>query len=209
MQIETTFISNSVGRLEVLRGKSEGQAEGAILILHPNPSQGGSNRNKVIQTLFKRALKSNYNAYAPNFRGVGQSEGTFDQGQGEQEDAALVWELMEKENSTVPLVIAGFSLGGYIASLLANKYLPRAAILIGAAVAHYPKVASPLPKDTLSLIIHGEQDEVVSLQSVEDWARPQGRAMTLFLETSHFMHGKLILLEQTVALFLQGLKAIE
>lgn len=41
MQIETTFISNSVGRLEVLRGKSEGQAEGAILILHPNPSQGG------------------------------------------------------------------------------------------------------------------------------------------------------------------------
>lgn len=41
MQIETTFISNSVGRLEVLRGKSEGQAEGAILILHPKPQPRG------------------------------------------------------------------------------------------------------------------------------------------------------------------------
>lgn len=69
------------------------------------------------------------------------------------------------------------------------EWVLQAAILIRAAVAHYSKVVPPLSKDTLSLNVHGKEDNGVSLHSIESGSWPQGKVITLFLEISYFMHG--------------------
>jgi hypothetical protein len=131
-----------------------------------------------------------------NFRGVGGSQGAWDEGRGEVDDAWAV--LQAVREPAQPLVLAGFSFGAYVASQLAARLTGEDAaqriVLVGPAVQNF--VVAPVPQD--SLVIHGEADEIVSLSSVLDWARPHATPVTVVPGAGHFFHGQLPLLKSLV-----------
>jgi alpha/beta superfamily hydrolase len=169
---------------------------GLALVCHPHPLHGGTMDNKVVQTLARAFVQLGWRAVRFNFRGVGASQGAWDEGRGEVDDALAVVQALRE--TAQPLVVAGFSFGAYVASQVAARLQgPEAAqrvVLVGPAVQNFP--VAPVPQD--SLVIHGESDEVVSLSSVLDWARPYTLPVTVVPGTGHFFHGQLPLLKSLV-----------
>ena len=91
----------------------------------------------------------------------------------------------------VPLILAGFSFGGFVAAHARQRTEADGLILMGPAVGRYPvPMPAEVPADTL--VIHGEEDEVIALSAVLDWARPQSLPVVVFPGTTHFFHGKLV-----------------
>lgn len=169
---------------------------GVVVICHPNPTQGGTMDNKVVQTLARAFVQLGYRAVRFNFRGIGASAGVWDEGRGEVDDALAV--IAALREPALPLALAGFSFGGYVASRAAQR-LPADApterlALVGPATSRFD--TAPVPADTL--VIHGESDDVVPLASVLDWARPQSLPVTVVPGVGHFFHGKLPLLKDIV-----------
>ena len=196
LQQEPIYLDGPVGQLETLViAPKDGVPRGIALIAHPNPLQGGTNTNKVVQTTARALSQHGYICYCPNLRGVGNSGGEHDYGQGEVDDAQAVVDYARAQHGDVPLVLAGFSFGSYVAAQLRQRIDARHLIMLGAAVS--PKYAMPhVPADTI--VIHGEHDEVISLAQVLDWARPQSLPVVVFPGVGHFFHGKLVLLQQYV-----------
>ncbi|MBV8604126.1 MAG: alpha/beta fold hydrolase [Pelomonas sp.] len=200
-QTEKLLIAGPAGAIEcALDRPADGLASrGLALICHPNPTQGGTLDNKVVQTLARAFLQLGLRTVRFNFRGVGRSEGSWDEGRGEIDDAAAV--LAAQQGADEPLVLAGFSFGGYVASRLAQRRdaagaPARRLVLVGPATSRFD-VAPTVPADTL--VIHGEVDDVVPLASVLDWARPQSLPVTVVPGVGHFFHGQLPLLKNLVA----------
>ena len=164
------------------------------LIAHPNPVQGGTKDNKVVSTLARAFFNLDCVTVRPNFRGVGGSEGTHDGGIGETEDLVAVAEMLRGRYGDLPLILAGFSFGSFVQTRVAKRLVPQQMVLVGPAVNRFP--AETVPPRTL--IIHGEHDEVVPLQAVFDWARPQQLPVVVVPGGEHFFHGRLSQLAQIV-----------
>ncbi|ALT79488.1 alpha/beta hydrolase [Paucibacter sp. KCTC 42545] len=191
-------IAGPAGAIECALDRPVGEQEpkGLALICHPNPTQGGTMDNKVVQTLARAFVELGLRTVRFNFRGIGKSEGGWDEGRGEIDDALAVLQALRSPGE--PLVLAGFSFGGYVASQAALR-LPeeqraQRLVLVGPATSRFDTAA--VPADTL--VIHGEQDDVVPLSSVLDWARPQSLPITVVPGVGHFFHGQLPLLKSIV-----------
>jgi alpha/beta superfamily hydrolase len=169
---------------------------GVAVLCHPHPQHGGTMDNKVVQTLARAAVQRGFRAVRFNFRGVGASGGHWDHGLGEIDDALAV--VAALRNPDLPLLLGGFSFGAYIttraAAQLPEDARPQRLVLVGPAVVNFQ--AAPVPNDTL--VVHGEADDVVPLQAVLDWARPQGLPVVVVPGTGHFFHGQLTLLKNIV-----------
>ena len=199
-QTQKFMIPGPAGQIEcALDRPAEEGARGLALICHPNPTQGGTMDNKVVQTLARAFLQLGLRTVRFNFRGVGQSEGVWDEGVGEIDDAQAVLDAVRGDGEA--LVLAGFSFGGYIASRLEQRLhvdpaaAARRLVLVGPATSRFD-VAPTVPTDTL--VIHGEVDDVVPLSSVLDWARPQSLPVVVVPGVGHFFHGQLPLLKSLV-----------
>ena len=189
-------IDGPAGALEVLFATPDSDPPLALaLICHPHPQFGGTMDNKVVQTLAKAFAELGCATMRFNFRGVGNSAGVFDNGVGETEDAAaaLEWAKAQVPAST-PLIAAGFSFGCFVQTRLLPRSQPQQLVLVGPAVNRFkiPEVG----RDTI--IIHGEEDDVVPLADVMNWARPQGLPVTVFPGAGHFFHGRLTELKAVV-----------
>ena len=167
---------------------------GVALIAHPNPLQGGTKDNKVVTTLAKAFYSLGYVAARPNFRGVGQSAGVHDEGRGETEDLLAVAAWLRERYGDPPFVLAGFSFGSFVQTRVAKRIAAERMVLVGPAVGRFP--AETVPPHTL--VIHGELDDVVPLQDVFDWARPQDLPIVVVPGGEHFFHGRLNLLAEIV-----------
>jgi uncharacterized protein len=184
------------GALECAIGQPTAPTLGVAVVCHPHPLFGGTMDNKVVQTLARAFVQLGYTSVCFNFRGIGQSEGAWDDGRGEVDDALAV--VQAQRLPGLPLVLAGFSFGGFVAakaaSLLTAEEAAHRLVLVGPAVQNFtvPKV----PADTL--VVHGEVDEVVPLNAVFDWARPQQLPITVVPGAVHFFHGQLAVLKQVV-----------
>ena len=191
---ERHVIEGPAGPLEVVLNVPEGP-RGIALIAHPHPQQGGTLDNKVVQTLAKTFFALDYIAVRFNFRGVGESVGTFDEGLGETEDALAA---LGFAHSSYPLasrpVLAGFSFGSFVQTRVAQRVEAERLVLVAPAVKRF--ALEQVPADTI--VVHGEQDDVVLLSDVFDWARPQNLPITVFPGTGHFFHGRLVLLQQVL-----------
>ena len=167
------------------------------VICHPHPPDGGSMHNKVVSTLAKAFTDCGYIALRFNFRGVGASEGSYDQGRGELADcrAVIDWAVHQRPHSA--LALAGFSFGAWVA-LKAAEFHPPVGFRDFGDVRH-PQCAW--------LAAQGEADEIVPAAGVLAWLRAQVPAPELVCmpETSHFFHGKLVPLREHVKHFLQTL----
>ena len=113
------FIPGPAGRLEAKYYKSKKTTSPIALVLHPHPQYGGTMNNKVVVQTFHNFLENDFSVCRVNFRGVGKSDGDFDNGQGELADAAAALDWLERENfDNSQCWIAGFSFGSLIAMQL-------------------------------------------------------------------------------------------
>jgi hypothetical protein len=177
------FVAGPAGRLECAVDAPEGAPRGAALVAHPHPQFGGTLDNKVVQTLAKALVALGYEAWRPNFRGIGGSEGSYDEGNGEVDDLFSVYEKISSEKT----VLAGFSFGAAMAARLSTRVKTERMVLVGIAAASFEIPAVPAN----TLVIHGELDETVPLAAVLDWARPQDLPVVLVPGADHFFHRKL------------------
>ena len=201
-------ITGPVGLLETIYLPAQGQARGVAVINHPNPLQGGTNTNKVIQTAAKALSILGFHCYLPNLRGVGNSQGTHDYGQGETDDCLAVIDYARAQHpEAAEFALAGFSFGGYVATFAAQLRTPDFLLLLGAAVHHYTDRPEPqaVPDATKTLMIHGAEDKVVEIGKALAWAEPQDLPMNALAGSSHFFHGKLIVLRDTILRFAPAL----
>jgi alpha/beta superfamily hydrolase len=164
------------------------------LIAHPHPLHGGTLDNKVVQTLARALLELGYESWRPNFRGVGESAGAYDEGRGEVEDLATVLAHAQARAGAAPPVLAGFSFGAAMQARLAARIKAVRVVLVGIAVNHFEAPAVPLG----SLVIHGEKDDTVPLAAVLAWAEPQELPVVVLPGADHFFHRRLHLLRAIV-----------
>ncbi len=163
------FIPGPAGRLEAKYYKSKKKTSPIALILHPHPQYGGTMNNKIVVETFNTFMDNEFSVCRVNFRGVGKSDGEFDNGQGELADAAAALDWIERENfDNSQCWIAGFSFGSLIAMqlLMRRPEINRFTIISPQPNVYDFSFLSPCP--TSGLIIHGKKDELVSMQSIND-----------------------------------------
>lgn len=196
-QTERSFIAGPAGRIECAVNQPVGAPpRGVAVLCHPHPLHGGTMDNKVVQTLARSFVQLGYRVVRLNFRGIGGSEGAWDEGRGEIDDALAVVSTFRVPQ--LALVLGGFSFGAYVASQAAAR-LPEESqaerlVLIAPAARNFE--VALVPADTL--VVHGEADDVVPLAAVFDWARPQALPITVLPGAGHFFHGQLPVLKQIV-----------
>lgn len=178
---------------------------GWALVLHPHPLHGGTRDNKIVTTVSRTCVQQGLMAIRPNFRGVGASDGEFDNAVGETADMlACVEHVLQTwpRMAGLPWVLSGFSFGSSVAAQLyaeladREQALPARLILIGCAVERFRYRPLAVPADTL--MIHGEADEVVPLSEGMDFARAHELPLVVVPDAGHFFHGKLLTLRQIV-----------
>ncbi|HEX4855873.1 MAG TPA: alpha/beta fold hydrolase [Limnobacter sp.] len=192
------------GPVEVSIDEPASALKGLAVIAHPHPLFGGTKDNKVVQTLARAFLQLGYLTLRFNFRGVGQSAGVHDNGQGETDDLVQLTRqalrtLLPADLQANPVAMAGFSFGAFVTSHAAQRLQEAGTevgkmVLVGTATSRF-KVAA-VPENTL--VIHGEVDDTVPLDSVLEWARPQGLPVLVMPGVEHFFHGKLPQLKELV-----------
>ena len=198
-QTEYLLQTGPAGALEVAIDRPTDAAQGVAVIAHPHPLHGGTMTNKVVQTLARAFVLAGWTAVRFNFRGVGRSEGAYDEGQGELQDLLAVVQAQAPEG---PLCLAGFSFGAFVTSHAVAQLHPqrelRHVVLVGTAASRFAVAPLALELHLRSLVIHGEQDDTVPLAAVMDWARPQALPVLVVPGGGHFFHGQLPLLRDCV-----------
>jgi uncharacterized protein len=207
-------LQGAAGAIEAARDTASlpdgGTARGVAVIAHPHPLFGGTMDNKVVQTLARAFVQCGWTAVRFNFRGVGASEGVYDEGRGELQDLLSVIEQVAPAGAPAqqPLALAGFSFGAFVTShALATLWPQRPverAVLVGTAASRFAVAPVPPEAHLRTLVLHGEQDDTVPLSAVMDWARPQILPVTVVPAGGHFFHGQLPLLKSLVVRHLQA-----
>lgn len=200
-QTERLMLQGATGRVEALRDLPDGNSKGIAIICHPHPLFGGTMDNKVVQTLARAFVQTGWTALRFNFRGIGQSEGAYDEGRGEADDLRALIQQLAPVGSA--LAIAGFSFGSFVASQVlaeaAQSHDLQKIVMVGTAASRFAVATIPAQLHDKLLVVHGEQDDTVPLSSVMDWARPQVIPVTVVPGGGHFFHGQLPLLRGLVA----------
>jgi alpha/beta superfamily hydrolase len=156
------------GRLEGRYHHSQDREAPVALILHPHPLHGGTMNNRVVHSLYGRFQSMGFSVLRFNFRGVGRSQGRYDGGIGEISDAAAALDFLQTVNPAASMLwVAGYSFGAYVGmQLLMRRPEMGGFVSISAPASHYDfGFLAPCPCG--GLILHGEQDELVPVSSVQ------------------------------------------
>ena len=197
-------ISGTAGNLEGIAHQPDVAPRAITVVAHPLPTMGGTMDNKVVTTLAKTFVELEFVALRFNFRGVGNSAGEFDSGNGEMEDVLAIVRHAQQEFGDLPLILSGFSFGGYVQARAAQHLHPHPhrlvliAPAVGRSVPSFQSTTSMPPVRHDTLVVHGELDEVVPLTEVMEWARPLHLPIVVLPEAGHFFHGRLNQLKQIV-----------
>jgi len=191
------------GRLEGLWKESVAPRRGSAVFAHPHPMHGGTLHNKVVYRASQALARSGFETLRFNFRGVGLSEGRYDEGRGEAEDFRAA--MAEAERSAgLPMAAGGFSFGAATA-LRAAAGDPRVEtwIVAGLPIATESGAGVTLP-EAPALFITGERDTFGPPREVERWLGGRHR-LVVIPDTDHFFEGKLDAVGAIVETFLSAL----
>ena len=164
----------------------------SAVILHPHPLHGGTLHNKVVTTLAREFAELGIASVRFNFRGVGQSGGSFAHTEGETDDALAVIEWLRAQCPRDDVWLAGFSFGALVALRAAVPGRVAGLVTVAPAVPLYDLSGVELPACPW-LLVMGEADEVVPAGAVRDWMAQQPRQPeSVFLPgVGHFFHQRL------------------
>ncbi len=169
------------------------------LVCHPHSLHGGSMDNKVVTTLVRSFRDLGVPTLRFNFRGVGRSEGHFDNGVGESQDVLKVVAWLQAAYPGAKLILAGFSFGSAVAAMASHS--------LDDAVQHLILVAPPVERYSYDkeggfpmpvTVIMGDKDELVDADGVYRWVDELSSPVSLlrYQEASHFFHGALVVLKR-------------
>lgn len=170
------IISGPEGRIEARYHHSEKKNAPAAIILHPHPLHGGTMNNKVAYNLYHAFARNGFSVVRFNFRGVGRSQGKYDDGLGELTDAASVLDWLQIQNPNASSFwMGGFSFGSWIGmQLLMRRPEIDGFIAVSPPVGNFDfNFLSPCPAH--GLILQGDQDSVVSVDNVSRLSEKLGK----------------------------------
>jgi len=208
-QAERTSLPGPAGALQalietpVIEGPGLQAVSAFAVVCHPHPLYGGSMDNKVVYTVARALEQLGAPAIRFNFRGVGASAGSYDEGRGETADALAVVAYGRRRWPNAALWLAGFSFGGAVAVRAAGEAGPQRLIAVAPGITTIT-VTDAAPPACPWLIVHGDADEVVPLEAVRAWADTLSPApqMRVLPGASHFFHGRLNELRDVVLAFM-------
>jgi len=162
------IINGPEGRIEARYHHARGPAAPMALVLHPHPQHGGTMNNKVVYTLYQCFARRGFSTLRFNFRGVGRSQGSFDRGEGELSDAASALDWLQTYNPNAPSCwVAGFSFGAWIGMQLLMRRPEIESFVAVAPPANMYDFTFLAPCPSSGLILQGDQDTVVPVESVQ------------------------------------------
>jgi alpha/beta superfamily hydrolase len=188
------FINGPQGKLDCLVVSPQEIPRGVALIMHPDPLNEGRYTNKVVQTIVKVLVKYGYICYCPHVSGVGLSAGVFDVNTCFS-DVIAIHQYINELHADLPLILGGFSFGCSLVAQLSQQALYHKLILIAPAITRF-MVSVQDPHKTL--VIYGENDEIIDVVAAKKWGLDLQQSIIWFADCSHFFHGKLLLLQQTI-----------
>jgi uncharacterized protein len=203
-------LAGSTGALEAVVETPAAPAAAFMVICHPHPLHGGTMDNKVVTTLARSAHELSVPTIRFNYRGVGASEGAFDEGRGETEDALAAVAFGRQQWPDAALWLAGFSFGGVVAlraSTTRGVGKVEGLVTIAPALgSNFGSVRDVSVPNCPWLIVQGDADDVIDAQIVIDWAAElePPPALVVMPGVGHFFHGQLGALQQHVVPFLRG-----
>ena len=176
------------------------------VLCHPHPLHGGTMQNKVVHTAARAMQEAGAVTARFNFRGVGSSGGTYDEGRGEVDDALAVVDWMRERFGAGTLWLAGFSFGAAVALQAAVSGAgPQRLVTVAPPVGRI--IRTPIARPRCEwLIVQGDRDELVDVAAVREWAAAFDPSPELLVvrEAEHFFHGKLVELRAGIVRFLRG-----
>jgi hypothetical protein len=202
--LQKISIAGPAGAIESLIERPPGAVAGIVAVCcHPHPLYGGTMQNKVVHTLARAAQDQGITSLRFNFRGVGGSGGTHDNGVGESDDAAAVADWCRRELGAEKLWALGFSFGSYVALRLAAARDARLLVTIAPPVQRFDFAKLEVPRCPW-LVVQGDADELVSHDAVLGWARDLNPApqVEILPGAEHFFHGRLTVLRALVGKWL-------
>jgi len=164
-QHKPIYLAGPAGALQALYQPGEA-GKPAVVICHPHPQYGGTMRNKVVYWMGRTFEDAGCSVLRFNFRGVEQSEGVWDEGVGEADDARAALDWLHAQHPESPLWLAGFSFGCY-AGLQAARLDARVQRMFAVAPAVNLWSFSFMQGETRPItVVAGTADEIVPFERV-------------------------------------------
>lgn len=196
------FIDGPVGRLEAIL-ETPDALNGCAVVCHPHPQHGGTMHNKVAHTLARAFVRSGFETLRFNFRGTEGSEGEYDEGNGELDDALAAMHWMSDRHPDLPIWVTGFSFGAAIASIAAGREQIDGLISVAPAISRVAPAMTQQP-DCPWLVVQGDEDELVDIDETVAWvdSLEPGPELLVIEGGEHFFHGRLVELREAVMEFI-------
>jgi alpha/beta superfamily hydrolase len=213
IEAEKLIIETRNGKLEALLDKpnesdSKDYANDYIAVCcHPHSLHGGTLTNKVVYTLSRTLAGQGIPSIRFNFRGVGNSEGKYDEGIGEQCDLVNIVSWMKLRFPEKKLILTGFSFGAFVSIMAAHNISPTILISVAPPVGRFDFSQKEMPLCPW-FVLQGNEDELVKCEDVEIWSRKQTSNLKFIKMdgASHFFHGKLIDLRSEIEVIIHRAK---
>lgn len=197
---EKLFIEGPVGRLEaILDAPRNEPVSGSAVVCHPHPQHGGTMHNKVAHTLARAFLRLGFQVLRFNFRGTEASDGVYDEGVGELDDALAAIDWMGARQAPGPMWLAGFSFGAAIAVRAAATTEIDGLVSVAPAAYRFAGGMKAQPRCPW-LIVQGDEDELVAVEETIEWMNglEPGPELLVLPGAEHFFHGRLVELRDAV-----------
>lgn len=193
---------------EVIFNGPEGRLEGRYyhskvpnaplaLVLHPHPAHGGTMNHKIVFALYSAFVRQGYSTLRFNFRGVGRSQGQFDNGQGELTDAASALDWMQAINPNAPTCwVGGYSFGAWIGMQLMMRRPEISGFISVSPPANQYDFTFLAPCPSSGMIIQGAVDDFVTPESVNTLVNKLNSQKSISIdyrvldETDHYFHDR-------------------
>ena len=162
------LIPGPEGKIEAKYSHNNRDDSPIVILLHPDPSKGGTMHTKIVFKMYKIFIKAGFSTIRFNFRGVGKSEGFFDDGEGELSDAACVLDWLQQYNTNSKICwVAGFSFGAWIAMQLLMRRPEINGFVSISPPANLRDFSFLAPCPSSGLIVHGDKDNIASYDSAK------------------------------------------
>ncbi len=183
------------GLLECITDVADGASAQPVtaVLCHPHPQHGGTMHNKVVTILDRSLRELGLRTVRCNYRGVGESEGQYDDGYGETDDVLALVDWVRRVRPEDKLWLGGFSFGAYVSLRAAQNLELGQLISIAPPVQRFEFTRLDHPGCPW-LVVQGDEDDVVSPDAVYEWAAGLEPAVELLVmeQTGHFFHRRLM-----------------